>query len=184
MVRIQEKRNDFSFLVLNQGNPGRIYQNTIRDIHPIIVHTRTNRHTNLNATRFSLQLVNVFLGAGNQLFMGFGGVAFIRTYSLSVRFRQFNPSTPYTYTVAGVGVRSSGTKSQNLILFKGGTTRYIFNKTSRTVTKISTPKAQKTPSPTSSSGRRKLVQKRAVEAEDIRKLPAAMGKSTGLYIIY
>ncbi len=117
--------------------------------------------------------------------MGFGGVAFIRTYSLSVRFRQFNPSTPYTYTVAGVGVRSSGTKSQNLVLFKDGTTRYIFNKTSRTVTKIHTPKAQKTPSPTSSSGsgRRKLVQKRAVEAEDIRKLPAAMGKSPHCHAI-
>jgi len=62
-----------------------------------------------------------------------------------------------------------------MVLFKGGATRYIFNKTSRTVTKISASQAPKTPSPT--FGRqRELVQRRAVKAEDINNVSTTMGK--------
>ena len=106
---------------------------------------------------------------------------FIRSYSLSVRVLQFNPSTPFTYTIAGAGVSSSGTRGQNLVLTKGGTTRYIFNKTSGEVTKLVLPKVQWTPGPTSVGGspkRKALVQRRAVEAKDIgADVPASMGKS-------
>jgi hypothetical protein len=119
------------------------------------------------------------VGAGNQLYVGFGGAAFIRTYSYSARIVQWNPSTRFTYTVAGVGAGSSRTRGQNLVMTKGGTTEYIFNKTSGTVTKISSGKTQKTRAPTSAPGvrRKALVQKRAVEAEDIgADVPATMGK--------
>lgn len=137
----------------------------------------------MNATRFSIQLANSFVGLGNQLYVGLGGAVFIRTYSLSSRVYQWNPSTRYTYTVAGMGIGSSGTKSQNLVVTKGGATRYMFNKTDGTVTKYAYGvKPQKTRSPTHAPGTSKrgpaLVRKRAVQAEDIRPdVPANMGKS-------
>lgn len=121
------------------------------------------------------------MGVGNQLYVGFGGAVFIRTYSLSVRVVQWNPSTRFTYTVAGMGVSSSGTRGQNLVVTKAGSTRYMFNKTDGTITKYAYGvKTQKTRSPTAVPGttkRQGLVKKRAVEASDIgADVPATMGK--------
>ena len=145
------------------------------------VYTHTDRHTSINATRFSIQLVNAFAGLGNQLYIGFGGAVFIRTYSLSQRRVQWNPSTRWTYTIAGTGVSSSNTRAQNLVVTKGGITRYMFNKTDGTVTKIVSARIQRTPSPTSSVHgvkRRAVFQKRAVEAADINAdVSPTMGKS-------
>lgn len=161
----------------------RTHTQSLTHIHacPLYFHTHTNnRHTNINATRFSLQLINVFVGAGNQLYVGFGGAAFIRTYSLSRRRIQYNPSTPFTYTIAGMGVGSKQTRSQNLVVFKNGWTQYIFNKTEGTVTKTVVAKRQKTPSPTKAPGarRRALSQKRKVQASDIRPdMAPSMGES-------
>lgn len=144
------------------------------------IHTHPDRHTSINATRFSLQLANAFVGAGNQLYIGFGGAAFIRTYSLSRRRLQYNPSTPFTYTIAGMGVGSKQTRGQNLVVFKNGWTQYIFNKTEGSVTKVVQEKRQKTPSPTKVPGarRRALSQKRKVQASDIRPdIAPSMGKT-------
>jgi hypothetical protein len=102
---------------------------------------------------------------------------------LSQRRVQWNPSTRWTYTIAGTGVSGSNTKAQNYVVTKGGYTRYMFNKTDGTVTKLVLPRIQSTPSPTSSVQkhgvkRRAVVQKRAVEAEDINAdVSPTMGKS-------
>jgi len=113
---------------------------------------------------------------------------FIRTYSYSARRVQYNPLTRYTYTVAGMGVGSAGTRGQNLVVTKGGITRYIFNKTSGTVTKLLSAKVQNTASPTTMDGgkfsrRKALVQKRAVALEDIdADVSTTMGKSPPLVV--
>jgi hypothetical protein len=121
-----------------------------------------DRANNINNTRFSFQVANSFFGFGNQAFVGMGGAAFIRSYSVSTRVVTISRPTRFTYTVAGMGVPSSGTRGQNLVLTKGGRTEFIWNKTDGTVTKISTPKPQKTRAPTnapgtSKSGGRKLM---------------------------
>lgn len=80
--------------------------------------------------------------------MGLGGAVFIRSYSLSVRVATISRPTRFTYTVAGMGVTSSGTKGQNLVVTKGGRTEFIWNKTDGTLTQISSAKPQKTRAPT------------------------------------
>jgi len=114
--------------------------------------TPSDRTNNINITRYSYQIVNSFFGFGNQAFVGLGGAVFIRSYSLSVRVTTISRPTRFTYTVAGMGVTSSGTKGQNLVLTKGGRTEFIWNKTDGTVTKISTAKTQKTRAPTFTPG--------------------------------
>ena len=92
--------------------------------------------------------------------------------------------TTFTYTIAGTGIRSSGTKGQTIVVTKGGVTRYIYNKTTTSVTQISSPKIQKTASPTSLGGgkfrRRKASTttlaglRHKVQAEDVVNHPAGM----------
>lgn len=92
-----------------------------------------------------------------------------------------------------MGVTSSGTRGQNLVVTKGGSTRYMFNKTDGTVTKYAFgAKTQKTRSPTHVPGtsmwdknkkRQALVRKRAVEATDIgADVPATMGTSAPTHL--
>ncbi len=103
---------------------------------------------NINNTRFSLQLAASFFGVGNQAFVGLGGAVFIRSYSNSRRKYGYVWPTTFTYTVAGTGVSSSGVKGQSLVMTKGGVTRYVYNKTTKSITQISSPRAPKTASPT------------------------------------
>ncbi|KAM3568821.1 hypothetical protein VYU27_009065 [Nannochloropsis oceanica] len=91
---------------------------------------------NINCTRFSLQLANSFFGFGNQVFIGLGGAVFIRSYSNSRRLVNFGWPTKFTYTVGGTGVKSAGTKGQNIVMTKNGVTRFTFNKTDKTVIKL------------------------------------------------
>ena len=136
---------------------------------------------NINNTRISIQLVNCFFGFGNQAFVGLGGAAFVRSYSQSSRKVNFGWPTTFTITVGGNGVTSSGTKGQNLVITKGGVTRFIFNKTSKTVTKLSRPKTQFTASPTTLGGgkwSRKMSAvgaRRQVQAADTANMGATMG---------
>lgn len=122
---------------------------------------RLDRDNSINNTRFSYQIVNSFFGYGNQAFVGLGGAVFIRCYSVSVRVATISRPTRFTYTVAGMGVTSSGTRGQNIVLTKGGSTEYIWNKTDGTVTKRSTAKTQKTRAPTNAPGTSKWGKKRS-----------------------
>lgn len=117
--------------------------------HP---HNTTYRANNINVTRFCYQVVNSFFGFGNQAFVGLGGAAFVRSYSLSVRDATISRPTGFTYTVAGMGVTSSGTKGQNLILTKSGRTEWSYNKTDGMWTWITRTKEQKTRAPTYTPG--------------------------------
>ena len=129
----------------------------------VCIHLLYCRANNINNTRFSFQIVNSFFGFGNQAFVGLGGAVFIRSYSVSVRVATISRPTRFTYTIAGMGVTSSGTRGQNLVLTKGGSTEFIWNKTDGTVTKISTAKPQKTRAPTFMPGTSKHDKKRSVQ---------------------
>lgn len=128
---------------------------------------RIDRHNNINITRYSYQVVNAFFGFGNQFFLGLGGAVFIRSYSLSVRVKTISRPTRFTYTVAGMGVTSSGAKGQNIVLTKGGRTEYIWDKKDGTVTKISSGKTQKTLAPTKAPGTKKGRQRKALARKAI-----------------
>jgi hypothetical protein len=124
----------------------------LSDLHTHTHYAPHDRANNINNTRISYQVANSFFGFGNQAFVGMGGAAFIRSYSVSTRVVTISRPTRFTYTVAGMGIPSSGTRGQNLVLTKGGATEFIWNKTDGTVTKISTPKPQKTRAPTNAPG--------------------------------
>ena len=135
---------------------------------------------NINITRFSFQLVNCFFGFGNQFFVGLGGAVFIRSYSYSNRKVNFARPTIFTYTVAGTGTSSSGTKGQNLVMTKGGVTRYVFNKTTKSVTQISAAKRQRTASPTAVGRRTRrkagaVGTRRKVQASDVADMDTTLG---------
>lgn len=90
--------------------------------HPIHVHTHTHAGgwaTSVNSTRSTYALVNAFRGVGSQIFIGLGGAVFIRSHTYAARMWNWNTS-PYTYTVAGMGTRL--TRGQNIFLSKKGLT--------------------------------------------------------------
>lgn len=155
---------------------------TLKYTHVTHIYPHLHRQSNINCTRFSFQVANSFFGVGNQVFVGFGGAAFIRSYSYSARIVDYKYPTVFTYTVGGTGIRSSGTRGQNLVVTKGGVTRYIYNKTTHSVTQISSAHAQWTASPTSPGGgkfsRRKAVvqKKRVVQAAPGKRVAKSIQK--------
>ena len=140
---------------------------------------------NINNTRFSLQLCNSFFGFGNQAFVGLGGAAFVRSYSNSRRLVTFGWPTVFTYTVAGTGVSSSGTKGQTIVVTKGGVTRYVYNKTTKSATQISTPHKQRTASPTvvgGGKGKKDKGAKRKAGAVGTRRKAQTDGTKMGSWL--
>ena len=102
----------------------------------------------INNTRFSFQLANSYFGTASQAFVGIGGAVFIRSYIVTKRRYNFAGPSPFSIVVGGTGAISSETRGQNFFISKNGITRFIYNKTTKSVTQISTPRAQKTLSPT------------------------------------